>query len=104
MVECFLTTETLKPWKDLGLPSFAKRVRTLEGIGNRRIGVFNHTEILSHRITIRNFPTRSEPFIWRTSVSRSQGVGGLHHRRNPRQGVSPSAFGVHQEIGDRGDK
>jgi hypothetical protein len=33
------------------------------GVGTRRIGVLEHVEILSHEIAIREFATRSGPFI-----------------------------------------
>jgi hypothetical protein len=47
------------------------RVRILERVGTRRIGVLEHVEILSHEIAIRDFATRSGPFILGNTWQRS---------------------------------
>jgi hypothetical protein len=56
--------ETMRDDKDR--PSFRTRVRTWERVGNRGIGVFGHTKIMSHGITICDYPMRSGPFVLRT--------------------------------------
>jgi hypothetical protein len=58
------------------------RVRILERVGTRRIGVLEHVEILSHEIAIRDFATKAGPFIYWT------------------RGRDPH----HREIGNPGDK
>jgi hypothetical protein len=39
------------------------RVRRFRRVGNRRIGVLELIEVLFHGIAIRDFPTKSGPFI-----------------------------------------
>jgi hypothetical protein len=46
--------------------------------GNRDIGVFEGKEIVQQEIAIRDFPMRSEPFITRTRVRGSRGIGVRH--------------------------
>jgi hypothetical protein len=59
-------------------PSAGTCVKRSLGFGVQHIGVFEHKEILSFGIAIRDFPTRSEPFILRMPVRRSGRVGVRH--------------------------
>jgi hypothetical protein len=67
----------------------------LERVGTRRIETFEHVEILSHEIAIREFTKRSGPFILVDTWKRSAPSGIVSTRRNP------SVNEVHRESPDR---